>query len=126
MAKKNIKYEMSESEERIMQYLWENPEGKLFPEICDYLSETYKRNWAKQTINTFILRLIEKGLVEVEVKPRQSRYFAAVTEEEFAQGEARAYLDAFHGGSIFNFVSALTGGKEIDAKTAKELKKLLK
>lgn len=54
-AKKKIKYEMSESEQMIMDYLWEHPEGKLFPEIVEYLNTTYQKEWAKQTINTFII-----------------------------------------------------------------------
>lgn len=123
--KKQIKYEMSESEHMIMLYLWDNPNGKLFPEIFEHLNSTYEKNWTKQTVNTFILRLTDKGLITVNKKARQSTYFAAISEEEYLQGEAQTYLDMFHQGSLAKFISALTGGKKIDSKTAKELKKLL-
>lgn len=116
---------MSESEHMIMLYLWENPNGKLFPEILEYLNSTYKKNWAKQTVNTFILRLTNKGLITVDKKTRQSIYYASVSEEEYLQGEAKTYLDMFYNGSLTNFISALTGGQKIDKKTANELKKLL-
>lgn len=125
VKKKKIKYEMSESEQMIMKYLWKNPEGKLFPDIVEYLNNTYEKNWAKQTINTFILRLADKGLIYVEKKSRQSTYYAAVTQEEYHRGEAQAYLDLYHHGSLTNFISALTGGGEIDSKTADKLKKIL-
>lgn len=126
MKKEKIKFEMSESEQLIMRYLWEHPEGKLFPEIFDFLNATYEKKWAKQTVNTFILRLADKNLIHIDKKARQSTYYAAITEEEFHQGEAQEYLNTFHQGSLFNFISALTGGQQIDSATADELKKILK
>lgn len=63
MSKEKIKYLISESEYLIMEYLWNHEEGKMFGDIVTYLNETCQKNWTKQTINTFIKRLKDKGLI---------------------------------------------------------------
>ncbi len=52
---------MSRSEALIMDYLWEEgTNGKMFSEFMAYLSNNTEKVWAKQTVNTFLRRLIDK------------------------------------------------------------------
>lgn len=122
---KKIKYEMSESEEMIMKYLWNSQEGRYFNEIMEHLNSTYQKDWKKQTINTFIKRLIDKGLVSFEHVGGSKRYVPAINSEQYRQGEAKSFLDEFYQGSVYTFLSALSGGKSIDEKTAEKLRNML-
>ncbi|MBQ6993804.1 MAG: BlaI/MecI/CopY family transcriptional regulator [Lachnospiraceae bacterium] len=122
---KKIKYEMSESEEMIMKYLWNSQEGRYFNEIMEHLNSTYQKDWKKQTINTFIKRLIDKGLVSFEHVGGSKRYVSAINREQYRQGEAKSFLDEFYQGSVYTFLSALSGGKSIDEKTAEKLRNML-
>ncbi|MEE1258404.1 MAG: BlaI/MecI/CopY family transcriptional regulator [Lachnospiraceae bacterium] len=120
-----IKYEMSESEEMIMKYLWASQEGRCFNEIMEHLNNTYQKDWKKQTINTFIKRLADKGLVSYEMMGGAKRYIPTVNKEEYKKGEAKSFLDEFYQGSVYTFLSALSGGKSIDEKTAEKLRNML-
>lgn len=122
---KKIKYEMSESEEMIMKYLWNSQEGRYFNEIMEHLNSTYQKDWKKQTINTFIKRLIDKGLVSFENVGGSKLYVPAINREQYRQGEAKSFLDEFYQGSVYTFLSALSGGKSIDKKTAEKLRNML-
>ena len=125
MKKNQIKYEMSDSENKIMEYLWNNEQGKYFNEIMEHLNSTYQKNWKKQTVNTFIKRLIDKGLVSYENIGGVKCYVPTVNKEEYKKGEAKSFLNEFYQGSVYIFLSALSGGKSIDEKTAEELRNML-
>ena len=121
-----IKYMISESENKIMEFLWDQEDGKYFNEIMTYLNTKYDKNWKNQTVNTFIKRLTDKGLIISKVsKGSNKQYFPAISYNEFKKGEAESMLNQLYQGSVFSFLSALTGGKKIDSEVAESLKKIL-
>lgn len=122
--RKNIIYEMSQSESLIMHYLWREG-AKSFVEIMTYLNKEEGRDWKKQTVNTFIKRLTDKGLVTADETGKNRVYYAAVTNTEYEQGKAMKLLNDYYGGSIGSFLSALTGGKGVDKRFADELRSMV-
>lgn len=122
--KKEIVYEMSQSESLIMNFLWKEG-AKSFVEIMTFLTEKKGKDWKKQTVNTFIKRLSNKGLVTADETDRNRVYYAAVTDTEYERGKAKKLLSDFYGGSVYSFLSALTGGRGIDKKFADDLRMLV-
>lgn len=125
MEKKYI-FEVSDTEKEILEYLWENPDGVKFREIFDYFNEVKQKNWKKQTVNTFLLRLRDKELVVSEMVGTKSVYRAIYDRNGYEMKKAESILKNYYEGSMKNFVMALTGGEKIDQKTADELRELLK
>lgn len=121
----NVKCEMSQSESLIMDYLWKNDGGKGFSEIMEYLNGELHKNWKKQTINTFIRHLIDKGLVSADTSQKSRRYSAALTPTQYARGKAKKILADYYDGSVEVFISALTGGKQLSGKVADELRGMI-
>ena len=70
---KSIVYEMSQSESLIMNFLWREG-AKTFVEIMTYLNQSEGRDWKKQTVNTFIRRLSDKGLISADETGRNRIY----------------------------------------------------
>lgn len=122
----NVRCEMSQSESLIMDYLWKNDGGKGFSEIMEYLNGELHKNWKKQTINTFIRHLIDKGLISADTSQKSRRYSAALTTEQYARGRANKILADYYDGSVEVFISALTGGKQLSKQAADELDELMK
>ena len=52
---------LSKTEYEIMEYFWEMGDKYTFGELMKYFNENLDKNWKKQTLNTFLSRLIEKG-----------------------------------------------------------------
>lgn len=119
-----IVYEISQSESLIMNFLWEEG-AKSFVEIMAFLNGEKGKGWKKQTINTFIRRLCDKGLVTADETGRNRVYHAAITETEFEKGKAKRLLDEFYNGSVYSFLSALTGGQGVDKRFAEELRSMI-
>lgn len=122
----NVRCEMSQSKSLIMDFLWKNDGGKGFSEIMEYLNGELHKNWKKQTINTFIRHLIDKGLISADTSQKSRRYSAALTPAEYARGKADKILADFYDGSVEVFLSALTGGKKLSKELVDELDKMMK
>ena len=98
---------LSKTEYRIMEYFWSTG-GKY-------------KNWKKQTLNTFLSRLIDKGLLERKKEETKAYYGAALTKAEFKQRKAKAILEECYEGKISHFIAALTGNNAITKVDEKEL-----
>lgn len=122
---KNIIFEMSQSESLIMNFLWKEGGAKSFVEIMTFLNEKEGKEWKKQTVNTFIKRLSDKGLIMADETGKNRVYHASVTIAEFEKGKTKKFLNDFYGGSVYSFLSALTGGKGVDKKFADDLRILV-
>ena len=55
-----MKYELSRTEEQIMDFLWTNNRPVKTGEIMDYFTENKGKEWKRQTLNTLLIRLEEK------------------------------------------------------------------
>ena len=75
-----MNFDISGSEKEVLEYLWENPQGMRSRDILSYFNENKNKDWKKQTLNTFLLRLTEKGLVMIENDDKKRIYRAAYNE----------------------------------------------
>ena len=120
-----LSFDVSETEKEILEYLWENPQGVLSREMLDYFNEVKQKDWKKQTLNTFLLRLAEKGLIEGKAQGVKKIYRTVYDAKEYEAKKAESILHNNYGGSVRNFVMALTGGEKIDKAMADDLRKML-
>ena len=113
-------YKMSESEMEIMKTIWELAAPVTIVQLLDIFEI---RKWKVQTMGTFLTRLTDKGLLSVNKQKNTNYYTSVITEQEYNQLEAQNLLSTMYDGSLENFLSALYGGKKINANEAENLKK---
>ncbi|MCH5344730.1 MAG: BlaI/MecI/CopY family transcriptional regulator [Acetatifactor sp.] len=98
-----MKYRISETEFEVMEMVWKYQEGiKQSTLLKIFLAEG--KEWKRQTLNTFLIRLEEKGLLKREkriVKP-------VCTREEYAHHQTQEVIDTMYGGRLSNLVLAFT------------------
>lgn len=111
-----MNYCLTDSEYMIMSILWSH---KHWMTIVELGTELEKEGifWKRQTINTFLSRLIKKDMVVQNSR----KYIYAHTEDEFESLRAKEYLDLEYNGSLKKFIAALSGHKEIDDEDATAL-----
>lgn len=112
---------LSKTEYRIMEYFWSTGEKYTFGELMKYFNEEEDKNWKKQTLNTFLSRLIDKGLLERKKEGTKAYYSEAITRTEFKQHKAKEILEEGYEGKISHFIAALTGNNAITSVDEKEL-----
>lgn len=117
--------QISGAEWEIMQYLWQHPQENSFAAMLAWFHSSGKREWSKQTLNTYLMRLIKRGLLERKEGRAKSAYVPLMTETQYQQRCAEELLDSFYGGSLVNFVTALSGGQKITQEEERELVRLI-
>ena len=101
-------YELSDTEYKIMQLFWKNSDPLPFNEILKYCNDELQLNWAVGTAQTYLNRLILKGVLKTNNKRYRKLYSAQLSEEELAQKYARQFVDESFGGSLKNFIASFT------------------
>lgn len=114
-------YSVSEAEWEVLQMLWQLGGEARQPKILEALQNSGKE-WKRQTVNTFLARLEEKGLVK-----REKRIVSAVySEEEYKFRQMELAIETMYDGKLSNFMAAFQKKHAISREDAEELKELLK
>jgi len=114
------KSKLSDSELEIMKVIW-SVDG---PVTTAFLIKEFSdsRGWKSQTINTFLTRLMEKGMLKAEKKGVANCYTPMVSVNEYLGKETRAFLDELHHGSVSSFIAALGGSENLSDEDISALK----
>lgn len=119
------KYNLSNAEYELMEFFWENNQEFSLAEIMDYCSNTLRRGWKKQTIHTFLRRLIDKGALQAVRRGVRYYYSPTMSKEDFVSKWTREFLEKEFNGSLKHFIVSLTGGTQISKEECQELQELL-
>ena len=99
----NKNFGLSHAEKEIMELLWQSREPLSFREILDYANDTWKKNWKKQTLNTYLLNMQKAGLIGSERRGKKETF----------------------GGAVYSLAAVFTGGERLSEEKAEKLRKLI-
>lgn len=116
---------LKSKEHEIMLFIWQNEDtGVAFSEIHNYVNGI-GNPLARQTVNTYIQRLIQKKFVKAEGEERHKIYYPVIPKKDYDSALAKDVVDQLYDGSLQKFISALTGNRSLSEKEIKELKTIL-
>ena len=118
-------YGLSETEYQLMKLFWTRQEPLLFSDVLAHCNEELHLNWAATTAQTYLSRLMMKGVLETNGKRYRKSYLAHLTEEELAQKYAVQVVKESFGGSVKNLLTALLRDTTLTQNEADELKQIL-
>lgn len=114
---------LSEADSIIMEILWRDGEcssSAILKEIED------KLNWSRQTVRTYLVRLVEKGLVGIkEINKRTYHYYPVVSRAEYAADKTTSILNRYYG-SLPHMVAGILQKEDITEAELEELEMLIK
>lgn len=116
---------LTEKEYTIMKYFWDNPEGVTFNEVYIYVNANGPK-LQRQTVNTHLRHLIEKGFVKSEGEERRHLYYPLIARAEYDSMLAEHVVEQLFDGSLKKFVAALTSNRSLTSQEVSELKALIK
>ena len=112
---------ISESEWKIMELLWEKP--MTITQLTKALYEETK--WKKNTVIAFLNRMVEKGSVYYEEGEKARVYYPMAKKNEVAVEEAKGLVERFFSGKRSLMISALAGREKFSESELDELCDLL-
>ena len=99
------KYSMSDAERDVMEVLWTFPKGVNQSILLEAVNATGK-DWKRQTLNTLVTRLMEKGLVN-----RENRHVCAVMDKQvYSNLQVEEVVREVYDGKLSNLVLAFAKG----------------
>lgn len=114
-------YSASEAEQEVLNMLWEQEgDGIRQPKLLA-LFEASGKEWKRQTLNTFLSRLEEKGLVTRENRIVKTVY----SRDEYNCMRMKAAIDEMYGGRLSNFLAAFVNENTLSAEEAQEMIRIL-
>lgn len=102
--------ELSKCEEQIMITIWDSESEPSMKSIQVDANKRFKRNWAPQTVTTFLIRLCNKEWLEMKRKGKCAYYYPSLSKEGYRKDLARMQKMHF----LLNGMNFLNGGLEQD------------
>ncbi|PAU95271.1 penicillinase repressor [Aliifodinibius salipaludis] len=112
---------LSNSEEQLMQYLWELEEAFL----NDLLEKYPEPKPANSTVATLLKRMIDKGFVGYEQMGRSRQYYPLVKKSDYFSKHVNKLIKKFFNNSASQFASFFTSETELSEEELKELKTIV-
>ena len=116
---------MSATEFYILKYLWSRETPATFSEIMTHFNEEEKKEWKKQTVNTFLTRLAQKGFLNIDKSGKRAIYIPSVSKkkyyEDYAQQIIEDSIEDSYEGSLKNFICAFTENHKLTSNEKEEL-----
>ncbi|MFI3255563.1 MAG: BlaI/MecI/CopY family transcriptional regulator [Eubacteriales bacterium] len=113
------KGKLTESEKYLMELLWEMDGAVAMPSIMK--AQTEVRGWKYSTVNTLLVRMIEKGYLLKE----KATYRPAYTKEGYRELETEDFMEEIHENSVKNLMVALTGKMKLSQEELEDLQQWL-
>lgn len=81
-----MKKELGFTELDIMDYIWsENRENILSSEIKDYFVLNKNKKWKKQTVSSYLKKLIKRGFLDVKIESGKHYYSPIISRYEYGE-----------------------------------------
>ncbi len=116
---------LSESEKEIFDWMWKENKEYSFKEIFQKFGENGVKGWKKQTLSTFLTRMERKGVISIRKEGTKCYYKIVLNKQQYEKKRAEYVLNSYFGGSLNQFMVALTGGETLSDDDADELRKFL-
>ena len=116
-----VRNAMSATDFYILQYLWTRETPATFAEIMVHFNEVEKKAWKKQTVNTFLSRLSQKGFLNIDKSGKRAIYIPSVSSKKFYENYAKEIVDDSYEGSLKNFICAFTKGRKLTGAEKEDL-----
>ena len=115
---------LTKSEMRVMNALWELPDGGCIHDIIAHYREPKP---AYTTISTFLKILLNKGFVEFrKLSGKTYTYFPLISKEEYTSQVMNDVKESFFGGSGSSFVKFFVEKEILSEEEIKELIEIIK
>lgn len=82
--------------------------------------------WKQKTVNTFLTRLADKGVLKVDRKEKAFVYTARVPRERCVQSESESFLQRVFRGATGDLVKHFCASGELTPEEIRELQELLR
>lgn len=113
---------LTDADSIIMEILWRDgiaTSTQIQKEVKDIL------DWSRQTVNTYLNRLIDKGLVDIKkINRRVYHYYPTISRDEYAADKADGIINKYYG-NLSHMIAGFVKNQRITDSDLDELENLI-
>jgi BlaI family penicillinase repressor len=113
---------ISESEWLVASVIWAE-EGLTAAEVGARLEG--RADWKQKTVNTFLARLVAKGVLFTRPEGRAFRYFPKIPREQCVRQESESFLQRVFGGAVAPMLAHFCETADLSDEEVARLRKIL-
>ncbi|MEO8351407.1 MAG: BlaI/MecI/CopY family transcriptional regulator [Chthoniobacteraceae bacterium] len=114
---------ISPAEWEVLEVLWERSPATA-SEVCAALAD--RRDWHPKTIGTFLIRLVQKGLLKVRRDGKVNLYTPRKTRQQCVGAESATFLERVFRGASGPMLLHFVEQAELSPEEIRNLERLLK
>jgi len=114
---------LPESELDIMLALWEEKQEPVPRSYFD--KKLSHKNWNVNTLNSFLVRLEDKGFISSTRAGKNKYYSAIIAQENYLAQEGKSILHKLYSGSVKKFLLSITEQDGLKEEEINELQQFL-
>lgn len=116
---------LSASESMVMKTIWDAREDISVPDLMTALKVKYGKEYARTTVQTFLLKMIGKGFVHIYRKGKLSYVHALKDETEYKAKLLREEMDFWYRGNPAELVASLFRAGEMTEEDKEQIRRAL-
>lgn len=114
---------LSDADHAVMEILWRDGEVDSAAVVKELMNMF---GWSRQTVRTYLKRLIDKGLVATRQKNKRDYiYYPIVTKQQYGVDTTSTYLNKYFK-SLSHMVSGLIQNENISKDELEDLERMIK
>ncbi|ECJ9722584.1 BlaI/MecI/CopY family transcriptional regulator [Listeria monocytogenes] len=116
---------ISKSELEVMKIIWDFGRAVQYADVAGKLEEK-NYSWKKNTVLTFLTRLVEKKLLSVKKVGRKNEYYALVSENEYLERQTETFVEEIYEGDVKGLITNLVQNDLISPDELEDLQQFWK
>ncbi|EAC9043434.1 BlaI/MecI/CopY family transcriptional regulator [Listeria monocytogenes] len=116
---------LSKSELEVMKVIWDFGRAVQYADVAGKLEEK-NYSWKKNTVLTFLTRLVEKNLLSVKKVGRKNEYYALVSENEYLERQTETFVEDIYEGDVKGLITNLVQNDLISPDELEDLQQFWK
>ena len=116
---------LSGSEAMVMKAVWDAGEDISVPDLMIALKEKYGKDYARTTVQTFLLKMIGKGFVQIYRRGKLSYVHALKGEADYKAKLLQEEMDFWYQGNPAQLVASLFRAGEMTEEDKEQIRRAL-
>ncbi|MCR5701934.1 MAG: BlaI/MecI/CopY family transcriptional regulator [Lachnospiraceae bacterium] len=112
---------LTDCEEVVMKGVWDFDKEPVLSEIVAHVNKVYGREWAPQTVSTYLAKLCRKGYLELKRNGKIYTYKILVKEKVYRRKLYREHISFWNNNDVKQFISEMIANGDLKEETLKSL-----
>lgn len=107
---------LTESEELVMKSIWDCKKEPVLSDVVERVNGFYGKDWARQTVSTFLAKLVRKNYIKMQRKGKIYTYKVLIPESAYRQKLYKHLISFWYGNDSKNLVEDIIQKGDFDLK----------